>query len=257
MVLPPLFERGVFVLFLVAIVIVALYAGLGPGLLAILLSISAIDYFFIPPLYELSVLPLTKLTGLIVFTVCALLVTAFSEAHRRSGAVLRERKEELKHAQALTHVGSYVLHNPHSKHDHWSDETFRIVGLDPAGGTLSPEEYIRRVVHSADQVYVTEVVGNAVKYAQAFDFEYRVVRPDGSVRFVHSIGKPVTDRDGNVVKLIGTLQDITERKLVQTALEEREAQLGNAPCAIVSSLIAWLSAPFYRLCSHRDMAVTQ
>lgn len=225
MVLPPLFERGVFMLFLVAVVIGALYGGWGPALLSIVLSLLALDYFFVPPLDAFVVVPLKNLAGLTIFAVAALLVSTLSVAHRRSEARLQERQEQLNHAQALAHLGSYVLHIPYSQHDHWSDETFRILGLDPAAGTLSQEEYIRRVVYPADQVYVAEVVGTSVKDAQVFDFEYRVVRPDGSVRFIHSIGKPVTDRDGIVVKLVGTLQDITERKLAQKVLEESEAQL--------------------------------
>lgn len=176
---------------------------------------------------------------LTVFTLCALLVVAFSETLRAGGALLRERKEELKQAQALAHLGSYVLHVPYSKHDHWSDEAFRIVGLDPAAGTLSPEEYIRRVVHPADQAHVTEVVRQSVAHTQAFDFEYRVVRPDGSIRYVQSIGKTLTDGNGIVVNLVGTLQDITERKVTQKALEESEARLVLAQAAAEVGVWDW------------------
>lgn len=228
MVLPPLSEHGVFMLFLVAVVVGALYGGWGPALFSIVLSLLALDYFFVPPLHAFTVVPLKNLAGLTIFALAALLVATLSVAHRRTESTLRERKEQLKHAQALAHLGSYVLHIPYSQHDQWSDETFRILGLDPAAGTLSQEEYIRRVVYPADQAYVAEVVGKSVKDAQVFDFEYRVERPDGSVRFVHSIGKPVTDRDGKVVKLVGTLQDITERKLAQRALEESKARLALA-----------------------------
>lgn len=212
-------------LFLVAVVIGALYGGWGPALLSIVLSLLTLDYFFVPPRYAFVVVPLKNPAELTIFAVAALLVSTLSVAHRHSEARLRERQEQLNQAQALAHLGSYVLHIPYSQHDHWSDETFRILGLDPAAGTLSQEEYIRRVVHPADQVYVAKVVGTSVNDAQVFDFEYRVVRPDGSVRFMHSIGKPVTDRDGIVVKLVGTLQDITERKLAQKALEESDARL--------------------------------
>lgn len=212
-------------LFLVAVVIGALYGGWGPALLSIVLSFLALDYFFVPPLYAFAVVPLKNLAGLTIFAVAALLVATLSVAHRRSEARLRERKEQLKHAQALAHLGSYVLHIPYSKHDHWSDETFRILGLDPAGAALSPEEYIRRVVHPGNRAYVAELVQKSMQHAQSFDFEYRVVRPDGSIRFVQSIGTPVTDRNGTVVKLVGTLQDITERKVVQKALEESGARL--------------------------------
>lgn len=223
MALPPVAERGVFVLFLVAVVIGALYGGWGPGLLAIGLSVLSLDYLFIPPLYTFAIDPLRNLIGLAIFMASAFLLTALSMDHRRSQAVLLENEAQFKEAQTLAHIGSYTLHVPHSENDHWSEETFRIVGLDPADGELSPEQYIQRVVHPGDQAYVTETVEQAVRYAKAFDFEYRIVRPDGGIRWVQSIGAPIADERGGV-KLVGTLHDITERRLAKEALEASEAR---------------------------------
>src|SRR6185295_11724556 len=64
----------------------------------------------------------------------------------------------------------------------------------------------------------------AVRYARTFDLEYRIVRPDGGIRWVQSIGAPVADHDGVVVKLVGTLHDITERRMAKEALEASEAR---------------------------------
>ena len=222
--LPPLAERGVFVLFLVAAVIATLYGGWGPGLLTILLSVVSLVYFFIPPHDMFVIDPLKNLIGLAIFTASALLLSALSVAHRRGEAVFQESAAQLKQAQALAHIGSYTLHVPHSKYDHWSEETFRIVGLDPVDKELSPETYIQRVVHPGDQAYVADTVEQAVRDAKAFDFEYRIIRPDGGIRWVQSIGAPVTDQEGVVVKLVGTLEDITERKLAKEALEASEAR---------------------------------
>ena len=222
--IPPVAERGVFVLFLVATVIATLYGGLGPGLLTILLSVLSLVYFFIPPPDTFVIDPLKNLIGLAIFMASALLLSALILAHRRNESALLERKAQLKQAQALAHIGSYTLHVPHSKKDHWSEETFRIVGLDPVDGELSPEQYIQRVVHPGDQACVTDTVEQAVRYAKTFEFEYRIVRPDGGIRWVRSIGAPVTDQKGVVVKLVGTLQDITERRLAKEALEASEAR---------------------------------
>jgi PAS domain S-box-containing protein len=222
--LPPVAERGVFVLFLVAVVIGAWHGGWGPGVLTIGLSVLSLDYLVIPPLGTFAIDPLRNLIGLAIFMASALLLTALSLAHRRSESTLLEREAQLKQAQALAHLGSYTLHVPHSKKDHWSDETFRIVGLDPVDGELSPETYIQRVVHPGDQAYVTETVEHALRYAKTFDIEYRIVRPDGGIRWVQSIGAPVADQKGVVVKLVGTLHDITERRLAKEELEASEAR---------------------------------
>lgn len=225
MALPPVFEREVILLFLVAVVIGALYGGWGPGLLTILLSVLALDYFVIPPLYEFTRIPLRNLAGLSIFMMSALLVATFSAAHRRSDAALRERKDQLKQAQVLAHLGSYTLHIPYAHNDHWSDETFRIVGLDPADGALSPEETIARVVHPADQAHVADVLQQATRQTKPFDFEYRIVLSDGEIRWVQSIVAPVTGGNGTVVKLVGTLHDITARKRIEEALQQSEARL--------------------------------
>jgi len=225
MALPLLFERAVFLLFLVAVVIGTLSGGWGPGLLSIGLSVMALDYFFIPPLFEFTGVPVKDPAGLSGFILAALLLATFSAAHRRSDAALRERKDQLKRAQALAHLGSYTLHIPYAYNDHWSDETFRIIGLDPADGALSPEEAIARVVHPADQAHVTDVLQQSVRHGKPWDFEYRVVRSGGEIRWVHSIVAPVTDRNGTVVKLVGTLHDITARKRIEEALQQSEARL--------------------------------
>lgn len=224
MALPPFAEGGGFMLFLIAVVIGAWYGGWGPGLLTIGLSIFSIYYVVLPPHNTFWIDPLRNLIGVAIFMASALLLMALSVAHKRSEAEFLESEAQLKQAQALAHLGSYTLHVPHSKNDHWSEETFRIVGLDPVDGELSPENYIQRAVHPEDQAYITEVVEQAVRDAKTFDVEYRIVRPDGGIRWVQSIGAPVTDQKGIVVKLLGTLHDITERRLAKEALEESEAR---------------------------------
>lgn len=156
-------------LFLVAIIIGAWYGGWGPGLFGILLSVVVLDYFFIPPLHAFTIVPLRDLAELSSLMLGALVVVAFSVAHRRNDVLLREGKAQLKQAHALAHLGSYEFHIPHSRQDHWSDETFRIVGRDPAEGEMSPDQYIFRVVHLIDRAYVTKVVEQAIGSAKASD----------------------------------------------------------------------------------------
>ena len=223
LVVPPGAEWGVLVLLLVAVVIGTWYGGWGPGLLTVCLSILSI-YLVLPPQYTFWVDPHLNFFGFFIFMSSGLLLTALTAGHRRRKAVVLESECQLKKAQALGHLGSYTLHVPHSMKDHWSEEIFQIVGRDPRQGTLSLEEYIQRVVHPVDQAYVRETVEQAIRDAKTFDFEYRLVRPDGEIRWVQSIAAPVTDRKGMVVKLVGTLHDITERRVAKEALEASEAR---------------------------------
>ena len=132
---------------------------------------------------------------------------------------LRRSEANLARAQQIAHLGSYEVHIPFSPEDYRSDEIFRIIGR-AAREPLSTEDYIERVIHPDDRPHFRQGVDKAVQEAASHDFEYRVVRPDGSVRHVHSSGEPVLDPNGNVVKLIGTLLDITERKQLENALLE-------------------------------------
>jgi PAS domain S-box-containing protein len=132
---------------------------------------------------------------------------------------------QFKRAQALAHVGSYELNVPPSGQDYWSDEAYRILGLDPSPGTLAAEDAIRRLVHPEDRAYAEEVYSRAIRDGKPYSAEFRIVRPDGTVRSVHSLGGPVKGGDGSVIKLAGTLQDVTERKQAEKALQNLAGRL--------------------------------
>lgn len=135
---------------------------------------------------------------------------------------------QFRRAQALAHVGSYEVNVPESGQSYWSEEAYRILGLDPALGSLASEHAIRRFVHPEDRAYVDEVGARAIGDGKPYGVEFRIVRPDGTVRSIYSLGRPVTERGGKVVKLAGTLQDVTERKHTEKALQDLAGQLINA-----------------------------
>ena len=136
---------------------------------------------------------------------------------------LRRSEANLAKAQQIAHLGSYELNVPSSSHDYRSDEIYRILGLQPPPGGASSQDAVERMVHPADQAMYRATLARAIGEAASFNFEYRVVRPDGSVRYVQSIGQPVLDTGGQVKKLVGTLLDITERKRAEHALRREHA----------------------------------
>ena len=135
------------------------------------------------------------------------------EALRRSEAMLAR-------AQGLAHVGGYEIDVAGTGGDYWSDESLRILDLDPATERLLPSEYLLQCVHPAEQARVREAFDKSRKERARFDLEYRIVLPDGSIRHVHSIVEPVRGAGNQVVKLVGTLQDITERKRLEREILE-------------------------------------
>jgi PAS domain S-box-containing protein len=141
----------------------------------------------------------------------------------RAEEALRLSQANLARAQEIAHLGSYELNIPASSQDYRSEEVFRILGLSPERRDLTINEYVDRIVHPADRPRYREIVNKTTGDAVPFNFEYRIVRPDGTVRWLHSVGEPVLNAEGRVVKIVGTLLDITERKRAEEALRREHA----------------------------------
>ena len=152
------------------------------------------------------------LEGLLGAVAVALLVlgAVLSErarAERRAASAL----ESLNEAQALAHVGSWIWDIP-SNLVRWSHELYRIYGVEP-GTHVTYESYLEHI-HPQDRPLVRERVERAYADRQPFSFEHRLVRADGSHRWTLSRGQVVSDPRGNPIRMVGTAQDITERKRI-------------------------------------------
>lgn len=140
------------------------------------------------------------------------------EALRRSEAMLAR-------TQRIAHVGGYEIDASGMGGHHWSDESLRILGLDPATKEWVPSEHLIHSIHPEDRARVRKAFDRSRSKRVRFDLEYRIVRPDGSIRHVLSIVEPVPDPDEGGIRLAGTLQDITERKRLEQEIlniSERE-----------------------------------
>ncbi|HXW00396.1 MAG TPA: PAS domain S-box protein, partial [Anaerolineae bacterium] len=150
------------------------------------------------------------------------IVTDISE-RKRAEEALRESQTFLEKAQEVAHIGSWKseINGPRSLT--WSKEVYRIFGLaeDQFDGTVNT---FLAYVHPDD----VEAVKAANKVALAnnvpYNIEHRIVRPDGSIRWVNEQADVVHDESGAPVRLIGIVQDITERKKAEESLRESEAR---------------------------------
>jgi PAS domain S-box-containing protein len=129
---------------------------------------------------------------------------------KRALEALRSRKAQLAEAQQLAHLGSWEW-DVRTNAVTWSDELYRVYGLAPQEFGATYEAYLARV-HPDDRERIRDLVEHANRNPGPFDFEERIVRPDGSVRVLQSRGKSIADRTGHTIRLVGTCQDITERK---------------------------------------------
>ncbi len=142
---------------------------------------------------------------------------------RRALEALRQSEQLLREAQAIANVGNYDTRIPGGV-PHWSPQMYRILGMDPAGPPLRFDEYLERCVHRDDrQRFLREWQRLAADGGQ-LDLEYRIRRPDGSVRDVHAIARLGRDADG-ALKVMGTLHDITERKRAEEEIRQTQERL--------------------------------
>ena len=118
-----------------------------------------------------------------------------------SSAVLAE-------AQAIAHVGSWV-HDVEANSSTWSAEMFRILGLDPATATPSHELLLAHV-HEADRPMVEDKHTGALGAATDRTVEFRIVRGDGAIRWIHESRRATCDSKGRALRVDGTLQDISD-----------------------------------------------
>ena len=137
-------------------------------------------------------------------------------ARKRSEQALRQSQAYLAEAQRLTQTGSWAYNPATGKVTYWSDEAFRILGLDPRGRLPERDELVR-LVHPEDLEGVAGPIASALRGGTDFAHEFRVVLADGSVRHLHAIGHPVFDQAGTLVEYFGTVVDVTERKRSEEA----------------------------------------
>ena len=138
---------------------------------------------------------------------------------KRAEEELRRSEAQLAAAQKIANVGSWGW-DVGSNVMNWSEENYRILGFEPRG--MAPTyDLALQLVHPEDRA-VSEA---AFKGREPFSFEQRIIRRDGTERVLHQRGDVIMDDAGNVARVFGTAQDITERKEAERHLEEVHQQL--------------------------------
>ena len=135
---------------------------------------------------------------------------------------LQDSKAKLEEAQRIAHVG-YWEWDLTLNRVIWSDETYRIYGLQPQDAM--DIAILRKMIHPEDLELVFGVAEEAVRGGLRTDVEHRIIRPNGEMRTVHSQGDVKKDASGRPYQMFGTVQDITERKRAEDKIHEQETEL--------------------------------
>jgi PAS domain S-box-containing protein len=168
--------------------------------------------------YQADIAPMT-LPGMRA----AILFGTDISARRREEQRLRRAEQLMVDTQGITHLGTWTwdISEPHAQ---WSQELYRIYGLDPKAHTPSYQDYLTRI-HPDDVERVKAATEAVFKEHIPYSHDERIRRPDGSWRWLHTWAYPVLDAKGNLVALAGVCQDITEARTTEHALQASEARL--------------------------------
>jgi len=136
---------------------------------------------------------------------------------------LKQSEASLAEAQKISHIGNWSF-DVITQAITWSDETFRIYGLDPKQGEPSYGQLVE-MIHPEDLEVFQNNVEQAINLGNSYEHEIRIFRPDGSRIYTLGKGQVVVNESGQVVKLFGIVQDITQHKQAEQELQRANLQL--------------------------------
>ena len=144
---------------------------------------------------------------------------------QEANAGLTESRARLADAQSIAHIGSFNW-DVRGGEVAWSDEMYRIFGLEPGAVPVDFESYAV-YVHADDREHVESVVRKGLEERRPYSFDHRIIRPDGEMRVVHARGQVEVDENNEPVRVVGTAQDVTaareaERRIASALVNERE-----------------------------------
>ena len=158
------------------------------------------------------------------------------EDRKRAEEELQRTAFYLDEGQRLAHSGSWSF-LPSGICDYWSQELYRILGFDPAKGIPTIADYLTRV-HHEDREVVEATINQMVAEGIGCDLKKRIIRPDGELRVIRCVGKPVRE-NGVVTRFIGTLMDITDQERMTQELRRKEAYLADAQKLSKTGSFGW------------------
>jgi PAS domain S-box-containing protein len=146
---------------------------------------------------------------------------------KRAEEALRESESYLAEAQRLTHTGSCAVDGTSREILYWSEEMFRLFGFDPQQGLPTWDQWLQRI-HPEDRDKFRMAGDRTFLEKVHCDVEFRALKPDGTVKHIHGIGHPVLSPSGELLQVVGTMVDISERRRAEEAHRRSEAYLAES-----------------------------
>src|ERR1700730_6656109 len=247
---------------LCAVIFAAWFGGFGPALMAITLALLAFHYYLVGPIssftwkQNLFAVGVSEVPRLILFCITSLFVAFTISAQRKATEAIQRSRDGLKvaiedqkqfeaallqsemyltEAQRLSRTGSFGW-NVSNGEIVWSDETNRIFQIDR---TTKPSlQFIVQRTHPEDRAAVQQTIDRASIDGNSFDHEYRLLMPDGSVKYVHAVARGRRGESGSA-EFVGAVTDVTVEREAERKLRRSEAYLAEAQHLSHTSSWAW------------------
>ena len=227
-------------LYLLTIILLSLRGDFLPSAVVSFVAVGCLDYYFIPPLFSFTVTGPTDVVALITFLMVSAIITQLvSRVRKLMQEKLQQSEAYLSEAQRLSHTGSFGWRISGGElltgELLWSEETFRIFQCDSA---MKPTiGFVVERTHPQDTLLVKQTIERAVKDGKDFDFEHRLLMPDGSVKHVHVVAHAKADKP-NQLEFVGAVMDVTNAKKAQEKLREGERRYAITLSSIGDAVIA-------------------
>src|SRR5579862_2199963 len=242
-----LLPQPFFPVFFAAVMLSAWFGGPSAGLLSVLASILAVDYFFVPPFHSFAV-NATEGTYFAAFIACAITANWVSSARKKSEAALKEARNQLEErvARRTAELQKSNIELQESEHqlrlltevipqqiwrgasdgsiDYCNQRLLNYVGRPTE--EMKGERFME-TIHSEDRESYRQVMQSALSMGRSFEGEWRVQGADGTYRWFFTRGVPLKGAQGEPIRWYGTNTDIEERKKAEQSLMRTQTELAR------------------------------
>jgi PAS domain S-box-containing protein len=229
---------SVYQLPLAAVVVSAWYGGRGPGLVALLVSATGILYWFIPPSRSFA-LPPDYALGLAIFVALGALLVEFGAGRRRAERAVEESDRRFRlMAETVPEILWIVSVAPRGML--YVSPRYEQVWGRPLGDVRNEPNVLLDGIHPEDRYDVRVAYERwlAGEGSDRFDVTFRIVRPDGETRWVHSRGTLIRDEKGRPYRASGMTEDVSDAKHAEDALAKAQAELAHVSRATTMGQLA-------------------
>jgi PAS domain S-box-containing protein len=155
----------------------------------------------------------------------------YAKSDRKRAEASDRNEAYLAEAQKLTQTGSWAWNPRFDEMLHCSEEIYRLYGLDQQAGTPTYSALLDRI-HPEDREWVRQTTDEGARLKEERLLDYRIILPDGTLKYIRSIRRPILDETGSIIEIVGTSVDVTESRRTEDALRSLSDELANRAAAL-------------------------